>query len=271
MENPHPACSRPRLRAILCSIILLFTLSCQDERAEDLIQKANQEWIKGQNSSSIELFKSVLKQNPSGRFAEEALFRLGEIHHLSLDDNIKAVGYFMELIELNPKGEFAIDAQKSIADLLEYDFKNYEQAIIENQRLINIYTDVAKKAERQFRIASIYYKMHNYEQALAEHEVLLEQFSPSPTSDESDFKILEILYGLGRCSEVEERYNHILEKNSASKFKPEMEFVLASCIEERGDLQKAFDKFKELEDNYPYPALIQMKLDGIKKRIKKKK
>ncbi|PIR00022.1 MAG: hypothetical protein COV66_07940 [Nitrospinae bacterium CG11_big_fil_rev_8_21_14_0_20_45_15] len=271
MDIPLRARFQMPTRIFLCLIALLFTLSCLEDPAEELIQKANQEWIKGQNSSSVELFKSVLKLKESGHFVEEALFRLGEIHHLSLDDDGKAIGYFKELIDLNPKGEFAMEAQRSIADLLEYDFKDYEQAIIENQRLINSYNNLNKKAERQFRIASIYYKMQNYEQALSEHEALLEEYPSSPSSDESDFKILEILYSLGRCSEVEDRYNQILNKNPDSKFKPEMEFVLASCIEEKGNLPKALEKFKALEEIYPYPSLIKIKVDGLIKRIKKKK
>jgi hypothetical protein len=50
-----------------------------------------------------------------------------------------------------------------------------------------------------------------------------------------------------------------------------MEFIMASCLEEGGKLKEAYNRFKLLEDNYPYPAILKTKMDGLKKRMKKKK
>ncbi|QPJ64601.1 MAG: tetratricopeptide repeat protein [Candidatus Nitrohelix vancouverensis] len=257
------------LRLILF-ICLLSLLSCKDNSSPPLIMKANEEWIKGRNYSAIEMFKSVLNEETTGPVAEEALFRLGEIHHFSLGDSAQAIVYFKELQELNPKSVFAHESQRAIAEIMEYHFKDYDQAIIENQNLINQSQNPKQKANQQFRIAMIYYKMQNLEQSLAEHEDLIEEYPDSEVANESDFKILEILYGLGRCGEVENRYNRILKKNPDSKFTSEMEFVLASCLEEKGELETAYEKFKALEGRYPYPSLLQIKLEGVKKRIKKK-
>jgi hypothetical protein len=50
-----------------------------------------------------------------------------------------------------------------------------------------------------------------------------------------------------------------------------MKFIVASCLEEEGMLQEAFDMFQSLKNNYTYPALLKMKIEGIEKRIKKKR
>jgi TolA-binding protein len=154
---------------------------------------------------------------------------------------------------------------------MEFTFKDLDQSIIEYQNLINKFDQPQEKSDHQYRIASIYFKKRNYGQALVEFEVLLEKYPKSPRAEEAQFKILEILYTLKRCSEVRRYYDDFIEGFSSSKYQGEMKFVVASCLEEEGMLKEAFDMFASLEDNYAYPALLQIKLEGIKQRIRKKK
>ena len=159
--------------------------------------------------------------------------------------------------------------QKYIAEIAEFSLKDYDQAIIEYQNLINFSKDEFSNAEHQFRIASIYYKKQNYHQALVELQILLENYPKSAWAEETKFKIVEILYALNRCPEARERYRQFNLEYSNSRFKSEMDFVVASCLEEEGHLQDAYNLFKALEGQYTYPSILKMKLLGIEKRIEK--
>jgi len=256
---------------IACLGLFCLLSACGENASDTLMKKAQNEWVKGRSHSAVELFKEVLKKNPSGPLAEEALFRLGEISHFSLGTSAPAIMYFQELLQLNKKGIFAHDAQKYVAEIVEFTFKDYEQAIIEYQKLIDRFDTEAEKGDHQYRIASIYFKMQNYEQALAEWEVLLEEQANSKWAEESHFKVVEILYTLQRCSKARQYYDDFLEKYPASRFKGEADFIMASCLEEGGKLQEAYNRFKLLEDDYPYPAILKTKMDGLKKRMKKRK
>ncbi len=139
--------------ACLCFFCLLS--ACGENASDSLIKEAQDEWVKGRNHSAVELFKEVLKKNPSGPLAEEALFRLGEISHFSLGNNAQSIMYFQELMQLNKKGIFAHDAQKYVAEIVEFTFKDYEQAIIEYQKLIHRFDKEDEKGDHQYRIASI--------------------------------------------------------------------------------------------------------------------
>lgn len=256
---------------IVCLIFFCLLSACGENVSESLMKKAQDEWVKGRSHSAVELFKAVLKKKPSGPMAEEALFRLGEISHFSLGSSAQAIMYFQELLQLNRKGVFAHDAQKYVAEIVEFTFKDYEQAIIEYQKLIDRFDTEDEKGGHQYRIASVYFKMQNYEQALAEWEVLLDDHSKSSWAEEAQFKVVEILYTLQRCSKARQYYDDFLEKYPASEFKDEMEFIMASCLEEGGKLQEAYNRFKLLEDDYPYPAILKTKMDGLEKRMKKRK
>jgi len=255
---------------LVFSVFLVCLSGCGGRDSDPLIQQANDEWVKGRNHSAIELFKAVLNEYGKGPQAEEALFRLGEIYHFSLSDSNQAIIYFQEVLQLNPDSPFSFDAQRYIAEIMEFTFKDLDQAIIEYQHLINDFNRPEENGEHQYRIASIYYKKQNYEQALVEYEALIEKFPDSAWAEEANYKLIENLYTLGRCSQIKAVYDQFLVNYPNSRFRTESDFVMASCLEEDGNLKEAYLQFKSLENRYPYPALLQMKLDGIEQRIKKK-
>ena len=256
-------------RLILVVFLFLILSTCSKDGGEELVLKANNEWIKGRNHGAVEIFKSVLKKYPTGQAAQESLFRLGEIYHFSLNDSSQAISYFQEVMELDKDGPFGFSAQKYIAEIMEFTFKDFDQAIIEYQNLIDQFNRPHKNGDHQYRIASIYFKLQNYEQALAEFEVLLQQYPKSTWAEKVQFQILEVLYTLDRCSDVQEQYDQFLNQYPGSKYLNEMTFVLASCLENEGMLGEAFEKFVSLQENYTYPSLLKMKIEAIEKRIKK--
>ena len=260
------------IHRLLILLPLVFLLaSCTDSKVEKLIAKANEEWVKGRNHSAIEIFKSVLEITPSGPFAEEALFRIGEIYHFGLEDSSQAINYFQEVVKMNKQGEFGYPARKYIAEIVEFTFKDYEQAIIENQNLINEYDRGDENGNHQFRIASIYFKNQKYEQAIVELEILLENYPKNKLVEEAQYKIIEILYTLNRCPEAREQYHRFMDGNPKSPFRNEADFILASCLEEEGKLIEALKIFTALMGKYKYPDLLVVKLEGIKSRVLKKK
>ncbi len=262
-----------RLSLVASSIFLILTLTaCEQDPMDALIQKANDEWVHGRNHSSIELFKSVLERAPNGKQAEEALFRLGEVYHFGQEDDGQAVKYFLETLKLNKESKYALPAQMYIADIVENDLQDYDQAIIENQRLLDDFDlGSRERSKTRFRIAMLYYKKHNLHQAIAELETLVDKYPNSMLAEESSFRIVEILYTLNRCSDAEDLFGSFEKKYPNSSRKNEMEFVRASCLEEKGKSKEALKLFQTLEENYKYPALVKMKIEGLKKRIKKVK
>ena len=83
MDVTFPISMWYKLRIGTFMLAWVFLVSCSAQM-DSLLQRADKEWVQGRNHSAIEMFNEVLKKNSSGPMAEEALFRLGEIHHLSL-------------------------------------------------------------------------------------------------------------------------------------------------------------------------------------------
>jgi TolA-binding protein len=248
----------------------LFLAGCADTQAERLLQKANSEWIKGHNHSAIELFKSVLEKHPTGPHAEEALFRLGEVHYFGLTDASQAVAYFLEVLLLNKQGSFSYDAQRYIAEIVEFSIKDLDQAVIEYQKLINEFGDNPEEsAIYQHRIASIFSKKQNYDQAIVEWKILVDKYPKAAIAGEAQFRIAETLFTLNRCRDMPPVHQAFKLKYSGSEYNNEIDFLRASCMEEEGELKEALNLFQTLVGRYNYPPLLEMKIDSLKHRIKK--
>lgn len=277
MKQKYPRPTFPKFHYLRWSylslglVLIIITLPACENKVEKLIQTANEEWVKGQNQSAVEIFKSILNDYPSDPYAEEALFRLGEIYYFSLNNNAKALVYFQELLQLSKEGPFSYPAQKYIAEITEFAIKDYDQAIIEYQKLINNFDNEDEKGDHQYRIAIIYYKKENYEQAITELEILLEKFPGNQWAEETAYRLTNIQYSLGRCDKAREQYDRFIILYPESKFRSEVDFVMASCLEEEGKLVEALKKFKGLKDSYSYPSLLENKLAGLKRRIEKKR
>lgn len=255
---------------LVCLLALLVS-ACQDSKVEKLLNQANEEWVRGRNHSAVEQFKSVLEIAPTGVYAEEALFRLGEINLYGLNDHIQAINYFKEVVQENPRGPFRYDAQKYIAEIVETNFKDYDQAIIEYQNLIDRNQVPEDNPEHQFKIATLFIKKQSYDQAVVEFELLLEKYPDSDWSAQAQYKIVELYFTLGKCEMARERYQKFIKMKPKNPFKGEMDFVMASCLEDEGKLLVAYKSFKALEGKYKYPAMVKMKLEGLEGRIKKSK
>lgn len=262
--------TRSHFKWLLWIALALLIGGCQpDPTPRNLLEKAHDRWIDGHSHSAVELFRAVLEVSPQGPFAEEALFRLGEIHYFDLDEHEKALNYFHDVVKRNPKGPLVYESRKYIAEIVELNIKDLDQAIIEYQNLINHNERPEENPEHQFRIASIFFKKHNYDQALMELEILLENYPRSEWAERAYFRMMEILFSMKKCDEARTRYAQFQNTFPHSDFEGDMEFIMASCLEEEGELDLAHERFKALEGSYRYPALIKMKLEGLEQRIKK--
>jgi len=256
-------------RALIIFLLLLLT-ACEGEREKTalLLSQANQEWVDGQTQTAVSLYKNFLEQFPNEPETEEALFRLGEIYHFSLAKPKQAILYFQEVLLLNRQGKFSYEAQKYIAEIVEFKIRDYNQAILEYQTLINRYGKMNENADHHFRIVSIYYKLQNYDQVLSELEDHQEHYPDSKWGQSSELKAVEILYTLGRCEEAQPHYKRFVKKYPTGKDRVEMEFVQASCLEDLGQFKLALKKFKSLGEKYPLPIILEMKIAGLESRIK---
>lgn len=187
---------------------------------------------------------------------------------MNYSDFTNAIKYFSQLLlSKNSRDKLKFQAQSYIAEIYENNLNNYDQAIIEYQRLINNFESRISPDEGQYKIATCYYKKGDYRQAIVEYEILTERFSASPLIEESIYQIVASYFILGDCPKAVNKYNSFKEEFPQSQFMTEIQFEIGSCYEEDGDLKKSLEIFKELKGSYSNQKLLEMKISSVEKRL----
>ena len=249
-------------------LLIVISTSCSRESAEILYKTGQDLWSKGETKKSLDSFLNIIEKYPTSDLHDEALFKAGELYYLSYSDFSNAIKSFRKvLLVKSARVKLKFQAQSYIAEIYENSLNDYDQAIIEYQRLINNFENWISPGEGQFKIATCYFKKSDYKQAIVEYEILIERFPVSPLVEEAIYQIGTSNFILGECSEAVKSYNRFEEKFPDSRFMPEIKFEIGSCYEEEGNLLESLTMFRELKGNYSNKKLLEMKINAIEKRL----
>lgn len=253
---------------IIIPIFFLITISCSRESAEFFYRTGEDLWSKGEIDKSLNNFLNIIEKYPESDLYDDALLRVGELYYLNYSNFTSAIKYFSQLLlAKNSRTKLKFQAQSYIAEIYENSLNNYDQAIIEYQRLINNFENWISPDVGQYKIARCYYKKGDYRQAIVEYEILTERFPASPLLEESIYQMVASYFILGDCSKVVQKYNSFKEKFPESQFMSEIQFEIGTCYEEDGYLKKSLEIFKELKGSYSNQKLLGMKISSIEKRL----
>lgn len=104
---------------------------------------------------------------------------------------VKARDSFSEFIKQYPNGRYAHIAQYWIAES-SYAQKNYQQAVLDYQQLIDVYPNSPKRAESQLKKAYCFNEMGNKDKARKSLQLLLAQY-PNTTEASQAKRLLKTL------------------------------------------------------------------------------
>lgn len=252
--------------------LLLIITSCTRESAESLYKSGEDLLSKGEVEKSLDNFLNVVELYPSNDLYDDTLLKIGELYYLNYSDFSNALKYFRQLLlAKNARIKLRFQAQSYIAEIYENSLKDYDQAIIEYQRLINNFENWISPDGGQFKIAKCYFKKGDYRQAIVEYEILSELFPASPLVEEAIYQTVTSNFILGDCPKAVKNYDRFRAKFPGSRLMPDIKFEIGSCYEEEGSLLESLNIFRELRNSYPNKKLLEMKINSVEKRLSLRK
>ncbi len=240
-----------------------------------------------------------LNQFPNGSFALNAQFYLAELLYAAGENDKALAGY--QYVISQPDNSFTEAALAKGAGL-EYDAKNYQQALAWFQKyatvsgsannLLDARTGIMRcqfklenypgcidaatqvlgsdkvsdilKREANYNLAMSYYQTGDLDKALP----ILRQLSSDTNSAEgaeAKFRVADILFGKQKLKEAEAEIMDFIDKNSPHQYWLAKSFILLSDIYlKNGDEFQAKHTLKSIQDNYPDPN------DGIQEITRQK-
>jgi len=253
----------------LISLIIIATLSCTDS-PKKYFKKAKEFDENGDYTRAVIYYQRVFELYPDSDLAPESLLRAGKISRIYLMKPRTSLNLLNAIIFNYPNSKFYIQAQKEIADIWMDDLRNYEMAVTEYSKLIQLNPPVEILQDARFRIVRCFEHSGNYDQALIELRGLLNSGElQQELKEKAEFELYVILYIKKNLNESIRGFQEFITKYSNSELIPDAKFYLASAYADKNDFQQALAILNEIKDTYRNPEAIQAKVKGIEVRMKK--
>lgn len=236
-------------------------------------------WTEKNYAAAVAEFDQILKEDPNSAIALQAMLRSSMTKTLFLNKHQEALEGFKLYIARAASSEQVPSVEKQIGDIYYFKLKDYQSAIQHYQHLIETKKfGIEDTGEFSYRIARSYFLMGKIKNSIEVNETIVKQKFSSDLKARAYLDLGHSWYALGD-SEKNGFQNAIIAytkaeteiKNPKSTLYLEAEFGIASSMEELDQLEQAFSKFKTLEEKYPSPNVIKVKLLRLEARLKKKR
>ena len=248
-------------------IIFIFLLSCTRE-ADNLFSQAKEFWKRGEYTEAANTFQRFISCYPEDHRLSEAYYNLGDIYYFYLEDNRASIRYYRQVFKFDKKNEYICDAQWKVARIYFEDLRDYNQAIVEYKRFIEINNSELRDIEAQIHIAESYTTLKYFSQAITEYEIILNDYSENDYNDQIFFRLGNLYFLEDRFDESINYYRKAIEKTTIKDIKLKSKYSLAECYYKIGELKTALSIYKQLYTNSDrYKSILKKKIEDIEKNF----
>ena len=248
---------------------LLFFASCNPYSGENELLVAREFLSHGNYDLAIRSYRKVVERGPTP-LTKEALSQIAFIQKTYLSKYSRAAENLKTLLQIE---ETPIEKEKifmQLADLYFEEIKDYTKAIEFYRQLLDQRgkgTDPRNKLNALVQIAVSYERQLKLDLSEEYYKKALQH--PSLTEPKR-FQILNQLahlaFSAGHCHKALILFEELTQRYLFFPQQVFIRFSRASCLEEVGRLQEAYQSYQALKKDYPYPKVIEWKIKELGKR-----
>lgn len=239
-------------------------------REQALYEQAMEALDENLSGAAVEYLTTFLVKYPESELYPDALRQRATIFHLYQSRYLEAISDLRELLNKYPSSQYAMEARRTIAEILETKVHDCRRAMVEYQRLIDDYDTVVGDDLYQYRIATCFYELLNFEQSKLEFYKLINKYPASEMVDDSYYQIANILQTQGALKDAQKSYQLYLARYPQGEFSVDAKFNLAATLEEMENLEEALRMYQEVFEEYPNKEAVSWRIEKVAKRIEKR-
>ena len=192
--------------------------------------------------------------------------KAGDVLDLYLEKHAEAVHEYRQAVLADARSDAAFEARIKIGNLLDEVYDDPRKAIEEYHLAIANHPNAMQVDEVRFRMAKAYFGMKEYDQARVEFQRLLEEAPESRRAAEAAYEIADSWFVEERFPEAEKAYRRLLERYPGSEFEGAAWFGLARCREERGHYAEALELYQKALETYENKAVVALRIERLEAR-----
>lgn len=247
--------------------ITLGLYACTPPEAKDY-KEAQEEISQGHHRIGLSSLDRVMKRAPGSEYAIKAARDGARIASLEIKDHKRALQYYQFLVLHSKDSGERMSAQKQLASIYFDQLQNYDQAIIELNKLIRDTDSDTDIAKNKLDIARANYYQNNLFQAQSELDDLLklniednERFSAWVLKGNIHIALKEYGKAIEILKKVTSLYPHkSLQENVYQ--------TLAVCYEEIDNFVEAIKILESVREKSAKPEYLEIRIKRLKDRQK---
>ena len=159
------------IRALL--FVFVLALSACSTQEEGDFKQAQKNVSQGHYKVALDFFDRVVKRNAATKYPLEAAREAARISYFELKDYPKAIEYHHFIVLHSPDEPERIESQKQIASIYFNNLQNYQAAVIEFSKLLQMPHTDFEAGQYRMSVARAQYYLNNFFQAESEIDGLL--------------------------------------------------------------------------------------------------
>ena len=235
-------------------------------------------WTEKNYRASVSEFDRVVKESPNSPVGLQALWRASTTRELFLGESEEALKGFELFLERAGDSELAPQALIEMGEIYFSRLAQYQKSIEHYEKLIKSGKfSQEDNARFSYRIGRSHFLMHHLKAAIEVYEEALKNYPESKWVSKIKFDLANAWYALGESdkgayAKALKLFQSLAEvtRNEDHRLYVESVFGEAATLEEQDEIQKAFERFKLIEGDYPAPNVIRIRLFRLSERMKKK-
>lgn len=236
-------------------------------------------WTEKNYTASVAEFDRVVKEAPNSSIGLQALWRASMTRTLFLNETEEALKGFETFLERAANSDLAPQAQQEMGEIYFTKLSAYAKATPFYEKLIESHKfSPDDESKFMYRIARGYFLTNQIKRSIAVLEELMLKHPKGPYFDRAEFDLANAWYALGDTDK--QAYQKALKlfqdlsvrmENKNHALYVESIFGQASTLEEIDQLDEAYRLLQKIEDDYPAPNVIKIRMISIEDRKKKKR
>ncbi len=224
--------------------------------------------IKNQNfESAVVILSSIIQHDPDSDEALKAA-RLGaSVAHFEAKDYVHALEFYKQIVLSSPDVEERKTSQKYIAQIQFENLNDYNQAVIEYEKLLRLNLGPAEAFRYRMNLAKSYFYLNDTEQTLIEIDMILNKTILPDEAFEAKVLRANTEVAAKRNKEAAVMWKNILEEFPEKSKKEKIALNLAVVYEEMNDFENAIEVLNSLRDGSPHQDFLDLRISRLKERM----
>lgn len=248
-----------------CSFCMGGLIACVS--SEELEFKKAQKAERNENyETAFQHYQKIVNRHLKSKLAIASARHAARLAHYNLSRFDQAVGLYKHVVLYSTDQGERVYAQQQIADIHLTRTQNYNQAIVEYSRLLDLPHTAEEDARYRLAIARSYFYLNNFYQAQVEIDKIVSRGTGSGHLFDALLLKANILMSAKELTGAITVLQHLMRIFPKRSQTESVALILAVCYEEQKNFAKAIETLRSIEDTYPRKEFIKARIKTLKER-----